>query len=98
MNDTVLQMQNLIMADRGGSHRSGNDSIASLESLHPWESPRRTTQVRFVETPSDPDSEVTAPNLYAPSTTGNGGLSMASGIMIKSPLFQNMSAAVGKRQ
>jgi len=97
MNETVLQMQQVVSSS---GNRRGNTamqdstgSLVSLESLHPFESPRgRQVQVRFVEVP-DPTmverDELPTGIIFAPS----GGLSMTSGIMMNSPLYKNMTAA-----
>ena len=89
MNEAVSQMQR---ASMDGSRRSfGNSSHVSLESLYPMESPKRNVQVTFIDTEGE-----AGPNVYAPTLGGNVGLSMTSGIMMNKPLFQGLSAAVGK--
>ena len=89
MNEVVSEMQRATM---DGSRRSlGNSSHVSLESLYPMESPKRNVQVTFVDTEGE-----AGPNVFAPTLGGNVGLSMTSGIMMNKPLFQGLSAAVGK--
>ena len=89
LNEAVILMQRAAMERSRGS--LGNSSHVSLESLYPLESPKRNVQVTFIE----PQGEA-GPNVFVPTLNGNTGLSMASGIMMNKPLFQGLSAAVGK--
>jgi len=89
LNDTVNQMQRAVMERRRGS--LGNSSVASLESLYPMEGSTRNAQVTFEEEKGE-----AGPNIFLPAENGNVGLSMASGIMLNKPLFQNLFSAVGK--
>lgn len=87
LNDAVYQMQTAARRTSIG----GNSSMVSLDSLYPMEGSKRDVQVTF----NEPQAEA-GPNLYAPTVNGKTGLSMASGIMMNKPLFQGLSATVGK--